>query len=220
MKFNFVFGIVVFLSTRFGFLEANSNDKDAQIKEAKELKTEYNTFRLREGTRRLKDAFPDQKKFGRILQWILFEQICLTDGSKSCYALSDFSISPSQSWNKFENWLSAPYSTDMEPSLQWYERLYNSVAHMLLQHDEAEIKLSLGTKSGHGVGEADCLPITVDIGIGNTKTFSKGFITGDKLDQKVSIKVLDSFNDMKKAVKNVLKILEEGYDHYLSKISA
>ncbi len=96
---------------------------DQKIGEAKQDKTEYNTFRVREGFRRLKDAFPEEKKFGRILQWVLFEQICLTkssEASKSCYAMSDFSVEPSENWNKFENWLSAPYSNDKEPSLQWY----------------------------------------------------------------------------------------------------
>ncbi len=90
---------------------------------------------------------------------------------------------------------------------------------MLLEHKGDEITLILGTKSGHGVGEADCLPVSVDIGIGSAKTFRKGFITGEKIDRKIKLNVLETFGDMKKAVKNVLREIEEAYDKYLSKIS-
>ncbi len=89
---------------------------------AKLAKTEYNIAREDEGFQRLKNAFPEEKKLSRVLQWVLFEQVCLrrsTDSASSCYAMSDFSIEPSDNWNKYENWLSAPYSKEKDPTLKW-----------------------------------------------------------------------------------------------------
>ncbi len=100
-----------------------------------------------------------------------------------------------------------------------YERLYNSIAFMLLTETNKGIILSLGTKSGHGVGQRESIPVKIDIGISDSKTFKKGFITGENLGPQLTINVLDSLEDMKGTINKILKMTEEAYDNYLMKIA-
>lgn len=99
----------------FSVLEEN-------IKVAKEARKEFNADPEKYGLERLKSVISDEKKMSRVLQFVLFEQVCLRakyDATSSCYALSDFSVDPSDDWKKLESWMSMPYTNKLQSSIEW-----------------------------------------------------------------------------------------------------
>ena len=70
----------------------------------------------------------------------------------------------------------------------------------------------LATKGGDAEGERYA---AVGIGIGDTKSFGKTQVKGEKLTKDFKLNVEESFKDLPGAVEKVLKWIDETYDEEL-----
>jgi len=203
----------------FSFSEAVV-DNEEKLKEPKKAKEEYEAEKKKDedlAIKKIKDAGLDEDKFGKLLTWFRDAQICLrrgTEAKNAAYALSDFDLDTTKVL-QCAFWFAKPFTKNSEKKTNlWYERLYNSVAKILLSESTKEAPLLLATKGGDAEGERYA---AVGIGIGDTKSFGKTQVKGEKLTKEFKLIVDESFKDLPGTVEKVLKWIEETYDEQLKK---
>eukprot|EP00794_Sanderia_malayensis_P017310 gene17310-19043_t len=211
MKFIAIFGLVL-IAVAVSEATVSKGDKDA-FENAKKAKSDYDDEKEKPGIANLKDAISDDGKFGKILSFIRDAQICLrrgTEAKNACYAMSDFGLDMGKILQN-AYWFGRPYSHQKDKTNRWYEKLYNSVAKILLLEKDDDAPILLASGGGDSGGEEYKVD---DIGIGAAKTFSKAYMgsKGKQFGKGIKLNVKDSFKDMKGAVKTVLEWIEKSFD--------
>ena len=95
-----------------------------------------------------------------------------------------------------------------------YERLYNSVAKILLTEKEDEAPILLA--KGGGISGKERYK-ALEIGIGEGKTFMKSTVNGEQIGPKIKLNVKESFKDLEDAVDKVLDMIIAAFEVDLKK---
>ncbi|XP_065052683.1 uncharacterized protein LOC135681941 [Rhopilema esculentum] len=210
MKFSIFVFALLFVKDITLILGVVSKEEDV-IEKAKKAKDEY---KKGEGLTRLKDKIPKENTMGLIFTWIRDERICLrrgTEAKNACYALSDFEL-PTSTERMF--WFLMPYQRATDTTDNWYERLYNSVAKILLTEKEDEAPILLA--KGGGISGKERYK-ALEIGIGEGYTFMKSTVNGEQIGPKMKLNVKESFKDLEDAVDKVLDMIIAAYEVDLKK---
>eukprot|EP00112_Aurelia_sp_Birch-Aquarium-sp1_P010729 Seg2284.7 transcript_id=Seg2284.7/GoldUCD/mRNA.D3Y31 product="hypothetical protein" protein_id=Seg2284.7/GoldUCD/D3Y31 len=167
-------------------------------------------FKDGDGLKKLKDKISDEKVMGKIFDWIIKEKICLRRGDKAekaCYALADLDLPSTPLEILF--WVSKPYTKSTDVTEKWYQRLYNSVAKILLSEKDKESPILLG--KGGGLGGKERYQ-ALKIGVGDNKTLMKSMISNGKIGGDIKINVQESLDDMSGTVEKILDLIKDAYD--------